>query len=63
MNVSRFFPSTTGRINTWPMPASVTQDDKNDNWQKLDYPSAQSHLKSFITSIVAGATCHDLMVG
>jgi hypothetical protein len=36
MSTVRFFPSTTGRINTWPMPVNVTRDDRNSDWRKLD---------------------------
>jgi hypothetical protein len=53
MNVSRFFPSTTGRINTWPMPASVTQDDKNGNWRKLDNPSRYLGLYNYMEIDIA----------
>lgn len=36
MSVARFFPSTIGRINTWPMPVSATEDARSSDWRKLD---------------------------
>ena len=42
MSVVRFFPSTIGRINTWPMLVNVTPDGRNSDWRKLD--AKRGHL-------------------
>ena len=36
MSANWFFPSTTGRISTWPMPVIVTPGGLNLGWRKLD---------------------------